>query len=42
MKEYQEEKAMKIGEEMLATKAAINVQYMDNMREKSNHVDNIR
>ena len=32
MKEYQEEKAMKIGEEMLATKAAINVQYMDNMR----------
>lgn len=32
MKEYEEEKAMKIGEEMLATKAAINVQYMDNMR----------
>lgn len=32
MKNYQEEKAMKIGEEMLATNAAINVQYMDNMR----------
>lgn len=32
MSEYSEKEAMRIGEEMLATKAAINVQYMDNMR----------
>lgn len=34
MKNYEEEKAMKIGEEMLATKAAINVQYTENMRSR--------
>ena len=32
MDTYEEEKAMKIGEKMLATNAAINVQYMDNMQ----------
>lgn len=32
MGEYHEKEAMKIGEKMLATKAAINIQYMDNMR----------
>lgn len=32
MDQYSEKEAMRIGEEMLATKAAINVQYMDNMR----------
>lgn len=32
MKEYDEKKAFEIGEDMLATKAVINVQYMDNLK----------
>ncbi len=34
MDHYSEKKAMEIGEKMLATKAAINVQYMNSMRDR--------